>query len=37
MSIEQKIIESTNVDDSTSAAIVGNTVLSAGADYYHRT
>jgi hypothetical protein len=31
MSIEQKILESTNVDDSTSAAIVGNTVLPAGA------
>ena len=33
MSIEQKILESTNVDDSTSAAIVGNTVLPAGADF----
>jgi len=33
MSIEQKILESTNVEDSTSAAIVGNTVLPAGADF----
>jgi len=33
MSIEQKIFESTNVDDSTSAAIVGNTVLPAVADF----
>ena len=33
MSMEQKIIESTTVDNSTSAAIVGNTVLPAVADF----
>jgi len=37
MSIEQKILESTNVEDSTSAAIVGNTVLPAGAVYLEQT
>ena len=39
MNIEQKILESTKVDDSTSAAIVGNTVLPAvvGSQTKYRT